>query len=205
MVEAYWDTYDLPDESFKHRKRHLPMRKGTEYKDAVKNGKIAKAVKFPDFLDDVLEKEYGMLENNERRECIEDILDLKSQATLKEDIEGIIEGKVSERTIKTAKYFLQDKVLQIGYTQAESTYYEFMKKELCKIICMSIRKANMVQGADYELQTEQLKEIFTDLDYLKIVDEQCNCSSDAQQGFIWVLNTSVFFVPDYSFDFVELS
>lgn len=206
MVESYWDTYDMPGESFKYRKRRLPMRRGNAYKTAVKNTKIALAVKFPAFLDDVFEKEYGISDVDIRKDCVERILSLSSQVTLAEDIEEILRnGKTSERNIKTAKAFLQDKILRIGYTQEKITYYAFMKKELCKIICRSIRKANMVQGGEYELQPDQLKEVFTDLDYVRIVDEQCNCSSDEQNGFIWVLNTSVFFVPDYSFDFVELS
>lgn len=63
----------------------------------------------------------------------------------------------------------------------------------------------MVQGGIYELMPEQMNDVFADLDFVKIVEQQCECSNDAQQGFIWVLNTSVFFVPDYSFSLVTLS
>lgn len=205
MVESYWDTYDKPEESFEYRRKNLPMSKGVEYKNAVNNTKIALAVEFPGFLDDVLEKEFGINDEKNRMNCVSRILCLNSHEKLKEEIEIILKGKTSERNIMTAKHFLQDKMLKIGYLQAGSTYYEFMQKVLCRIICMSIRKANMVQGGDYGLMPEQIKDVFADLDFVKIAEQQCECSNDAQQGFIWVLNTSLFFVPDYSFSFITLS
>lgn len=205
MVESYWDTYDRHEESFAYRKKNLPMRRGIEYKNAVKDTEIALAVKFPEFLDDVLERKFGVNDERDRKDCVSRILNLNSHAKLNEEIEVILKEKMSERNIMTAKYFLQDKILEIGYPQEGSTYYDFMQKVLCRIICMNIRKANMVQGGIYELMPEQMNDVFADLDFVKIVEQQCECSNDAQQGFIWVLNTSVFFVPDYSFSLVTLS
>ena len=205
MVESYWDTYDRHEESFEYRKKNLPMRRGIEYKNSVKDTEIALAVKFPEFLDDVLERKFGVNDERNRKDCVSRILNLNSHAKLNEEIEVILKEKMSERNIMTAKYFLQDKILEIGYPQEGSTYYDFMQKVLCRIICMNIRKANMVQGGIYELMPEQMNDVFADLDFVKIVEQQCECSNDAQQGFIWVLNTSVFFVPDYSFSLVTLS
>ncbi len=203
MVESYWDTYDLPDDSFVCRKVMLPLKKGEEYKNKVKHSLIANASEFPQFLNDVLAKEYGINDETIRKDCIEQILKLHSSEHLKDDIEKILFDKMENTRLQTAKYFLENKIIKVGYTEEQSTYFEFMRRMLSDIICKNIKKANYIQGNEYETVPEKLKSIFYNLDYVKIMDKQNTCSQDSENGFIWVLNTSVFFVPDYKFDLIE--
>lgn len=203
MVESYWDTYDLPNDSFACRRVMLPLEKGEEYKNKVKYSPIANASEFPQFLNDVLDKEYGINDETIRKDCIEQILKLHSSEHLRDDIERILFDKMETTRLQTAKYFLESKIIKVGYTEEQSTYFEFMRKMLSDIICKNIKKANYIQGNEYEIAPEKLKEIFYNLDYVKILDEQNTCSQDSENGFIWVLNSSVFFVPDYKFDLIE--
>lgn len=77
-----------------------------------------------------------------------------------------------------------------------------MRNEFCKIICRSIRKASLIQNGDYNISDAQLKQSLVDMDAVKILKEQNRCSKDEQNGFVWVLNTSVLLVPDYSYDLI---
>ena len=71
-----------------------------------------------------------------------------------------------------------------------------------KVICRSIRKASLIQNGDYNISDAQLKQSLVDMDAVKILKEQNRCSKDEQNGFVWVLNTSVLLVPDYSYDLI---
>lgn len=47
------------------------------------------------------------------------------------------------------------------------------------------------------------REYFERLDLTKILKEQNLVSTDQEKGFIWVLNTCVFFVAEYNFNLIE--
>ena len=53
----------------------------------------------------------------------------------------------------------------------------------------------------YDIASEVLKKIYHNIDYRAILLEQNRCSAGID-GFLWVLNTSVFFI-DYNFDLIE--
>ena len=67
---------------------------------------------------------------------------------------------------------------------------------------LSISKANMIQYGKYDVSSGMLKKIYSTIDYGAILREQNRCSAGID-GFLWVLNTGVFFVIDYNFDLIE--
>ena len=60
----------------------------------------------------------------------------------------------------------------------------------------------MIQSGQYDVPLETLKETYRGVNYSAVLREQNRCSSGTK-GFLWVLNTSVFFVIDYNFDLIE--
>ncbi len=128
---------------------------------------------------------------------------LKESDTLLGSIQSILAGKAAEDSLETKKRLIYEKIKEIGYTEQKTTYLAYMRNEFCKIICRSIRKANLIQNGDYNIPNTQLKQSLLNMDAMKILQEQNRCSKDEQNGFIWVLNTSVLIVPDYAFDLVK--
>lgn len=191
------------EEPFSQKKVMLPFKNGNAYKLKTKKSKIAQAVQFSEMLNDVLEKQYGIHDSKTRQECINQILSLKENDSLLDRIEEILRGKVDERLLKTAKDFVRDKVEKIGYSERSLTYIDFMRKEFCEIIYRNIKKANLIQNDDYDIPCHSMKETLHNLDFPFILNEQNNCSRNEKNGFIWVLNTSVLPIPNYSFDLIQ--
>lgn len=54
----------------------------------------------------------------------------------------------------------------------------------------------------YHIQEDRYKEYFEGLDLTEILKAQNLASKDNERGFIWVLNTCVFFIADYNFRLV---
>jgi len=181
----------------------LPLKRGKSYKSQVANSPILKAVELPQRIDDILEKECEIGDDSVRKKCVEEILALKENDTLIENIENILTGKATEDSLETKKRLICNKIKEIGYTEQNTTYLAYMRNEFSKIICRSIRKVNLIQNGNYNIPNAQLKKSLLDMDAMKILQEQNRCSRDGQNGFIWVLNTSVLIVPDYAFDLVK--
>ena len=203
MVESYWDSFDSPNDPFQFKKVNLPFKNGNAYKLQAGKSMIAQHVQFPDRLDDILNKEYGICDEQERNDLITQILNLNCCDTLQSQLQSILKGHIDNGTLQTAKYFLQDKILKMGYTERRITYFELMREEFREIIYLNIRKANMIQGGEYDIPEQDLKESFHSLKPMEILEKQTICSKDEQKGFIWVLNSSVFIVPDYAFTLIE--
>ena len=203
MVESYLDSFDSSQKLFSEKKVLLPLKRGKSYKSQVANSPILQAVELPQRIDDILEKECGIGDDFVRKKCVEGILALKENATLLGSIQSILAGKAAEDSLETKKRLIYEKIKEIGYTEQNATYLAYMRNEFCKIIRRSIRKANLIQNGDYNIPNAQLKQSLMNMDAMKILQEQNRCSKDEQNGFIWVLNTSVLIVPDYAFDLVK--
>lgn len=203
MVESYLDSFDGLQQPFAEKRVLLPLKRGKSYKSQVANSPILKAVELPQIVDDILEKECGIGDDPIRKKCVEEILALKENDTLIENIQNILAGKATENSLETKKRLICSKIKEIGYTEQNTTYLAYMRNEFCKIICRSIRKANLIQNGNYNISDAQLKQSLIDMSAMKILQEQNRCSEDEQNGFIWVLNTSVLIVPDYAFDLVK--
>lgn len=202
MVESYWDTFDAPQQQFSEKKVMLPLKNGNQYKLRTAESLIAQAVELPQRIDNILEKECKVEDSKVRKRCVEEILVLRESHTLMECVQNILTEKAAEHSFETKTRLICDKIKRIGYTEQNTTYLAYMRNEFCKIICRSIRKASLIQNGDYNISDAQLKQSLVDMDAVKILKEQNRCSKDEQNGFVWVLNTSVLLVPDYSYDLI---
>ena len=89
------------------------------------------------------------------------------------------------------------------YASLGKTYYEYMRGIFNEIIAHNIRKGKMIQSGEYNFPKYDLEKCYEDLSFLDILDRQNIRSRDLEAGMIWVINTSVLFIPDYNFNLIE--
>lgn len=64
----------------------------------------------------------------------------------------------------------------------------------------NIEKAYVIQHEDRnDSNDRKLTEQFEQVDLSQILNVQNEVSQDMENGFIWVLNTCIFLIPDYNF------
>ena len=75
-----------------------------------------------------------------------------------------------------------------------------MREVIGEIVCHNIEKAYVIQHEDRnDSNDRKLKEQFEQVDLSQILNVQNEVSQDMENGFIWVLNTCIFLIPDYNF------
>ena len=203
MIESYQHLCKLPDYDYENRKIPVSMQPGKVYKTLVESESIiGTGVDFPHRVDDLLEYHFGVSGENERQECCEKILNISSECEVDVAVQNALQGIVDEQNLQTAKYQLINWVKKQGYIFSNQTYWAFMRDILKQIVRHNICKANKIQYDQYQIEDALYKENFQRLDLIEILNEQNRISKDEQQGFIWVLNTCVFYIADYNFGLV---
>ena len=66
-----------------------------------------------------------------------------------------------------------------------------------------IKKKNWLQNGQIDIEIDKYKKCFERMDLMEILKVQNTFSQDEIQGYIWVLNTCVFFVADYNFSLLN--
>ncbi len=82
------------------------------------------------------------------------------------------------------------------------TYWKYMRGVLKQVIYHNISKANRIQYGQYQIPENKYKEYFERLDLIEILKVQNSASKDSITGFIWVLNTCIYFIAEYNFRLV---
>ena len=72
-----------------------------------------------------------------------------------------------------------------------------------QIICHNICKADKIENKEMADQ-EELREKFERIDLIQILNLQNEANKNEETGFIWVLSTCTFLIPDYSFRLVAM-
>ncbi len=106
----------------------------------------------------------------------------------------IMEGN----TKKTLKYQMKDWIVKMGYIHSGQSYWEYIRHTFKEIIFHNIHKANWLQNGQIDIEIDKYKKCFERIDLMEILKMQNTFSQDEIQGYIWVLNTCVFFVADYN-------
>ena len=119
-------------------------------------------------------------------------------------IQGILYGVVEDANLQMAKYQIKDIITKLGYVHNGQTYWNYMRSIFIQIIYHNICKANKIQNNQDEIEETEIKQCFEELDLTEILRVQNMTSQDAYTGYIWVLNTCVFFVPEYNFALVAV-
>lgn len=203
MIESYQHLHiPLPDVEYKDSLVSVKIKPGKEYKKIIKDYDISNRVKFLTKIDDILKKKYDVQIEALRIQCVNNLLSISTSDHLTEKVEQILKGFLKEEYIQTAKYLLCDKISKMGYLEHGYSYWEYMREIFRKIILQNVCKANKIQCGKYDISREEYKDCFDKLDLSKILHEQNEMSRDNENGFIWVLNTCVFIIPDYHFDLV---
>ena len=203
MVESYQHLYQIPDEGYEERYVAASMTSGAEYKHMVSNTFIAGLINLPIKLGEILSDRFHVSDEEKCQRCVEDLLNLNEKETLLEKIGEILTGVVAEDSLMTAKFQMRATLEEKEHMNQGLTYYEYMKWLFRQIIIHNIKKANKVQNGVYEMELQDMKKQFFTLELEEILKKQNNASRDVQEGIIWILNTSVFFVPEYSYDLLD--
>lgn len=203
MIESYQHLLAIPDSDYADRSVPVNLQPGLQYKNLVKNTMVSNIVRLPLKLKEILAERFHVTDEEVCAQCVEGLLSIKETNFLLEQIETILSGVVMGRSLVTAKYQLADTLQQCGYLSAGLAYYRYTRYLFAHIIRHNICKANKILRGMYEIESGLLKDCFISLDLKEILRVQNNVSRDKEQGFIWVLNTYVFFIPDYNFQLLE--
>lgn len=203
MVESYRDLSSLSDETYEHRHVSTSIQSGAEYKNLVKDTLIAKAVHLPIKIKEILEERFKVSDELLCKQCVESLLGVNSEEKLLEKINSILSKVLEGNNLLTASHQMYDIIQKCGYAKKQLSYYEYMRTIFVHIIVHNICKANKIQRGEYHIEENLLQECFETLELEQILIEQNQVSRDEENGFIWVLNTCVFFVPDYKFQLIE--
>ena len=203
MIESYRHLCQLPDGNFAERKITVSLQPGKEYKALVEQESIlGSKVDFPHRIDDLLEKHFGVSDVEKREKCCNEILEISSVNSIENVIDNVLQGVVAEHFLSTAKYQLVDWVTKQEYIHMNLTYWQYIRGVLKHVIYHNISKANRIQYGQYQIPENKYREYFERLDLTEILKVQNLASKDNITGFIWVLNTCIFFIAEYNFRLV---
>ena len=203
MIESYRHLCQLPDGNFAERKFPVSLQPGKEYKALVEQETIlGSKLDFPHRIDDLLEKHFGVSNVEKRKKCCNEILEISSVNSIENVIDNALQGVVAEHILSTAKYQLVDWVTKQEYIHMDLTYWQYIRSVLKHVIYHNVSKANRIQYEQYQIPKNKYREYFERLDLTEILRVQNLASSDNITGFIWVLNTCIFFIAEYNFRLV---
>lgn len=203
MIESYRHLSQLPDDGFAERKIPVSLRPGKEYKALVDQETIlGSKFDFPHRIDDLLEKHFGVSDVEKRKKCCDEILEISSVSSMDDGIENALQEVVAEHILLTVKYQLADWVTKQGYVHMNLTYWKYIRGVFRQVIYHNISKANRIQYGQYQIPENKYKEYFERLDLTEILKIQNLASKDSTTGFIWVLNTCIYFIAEYNFRLV---
>lgn len=200
MIESYQHLCKLPDEGYSNRRIPVWLQPGKEYKALVeKETMLGSLVDFPHRMDDLLEDRFHVENRVKREMCCEEILEISDVRKIDESIYKALDGVIAASNLQTARYQLMDWVKRQNYVNRNQTYWEYMRHIFQQVIEHNICKANKIQYHQYGILEEKYRECFERIDLTEILKIQNRASQDETEGFIWVLNTCVFFVAEYNF------
>ena len=200
MIESYRHLCQLPDDDFAERKIPVSLQPGKEYKALVEQETIlGSKIDFPHRINDLLEKHFEVSDVEKRKKCCNEILEISSVSSMENVIDNALQGVVAGHTLPTVKYQLVDWVTKQGYVHTNQTYWEYMRDIFKQVIYHNISKANRIQYEQYQIPENKYKEYFERLDLTEILKVQNFVGKDSAIGFIWVLNTCIYFIAEYNF------
>lgn len=204
MIESYQHLCKLPDDEYAERKISVSLQPGKKYKELVRKETILSAlIDFPHRVDELLKKEFGLSDEEDRKRCRDGILKIAETDNIDEAIYETLQCLVEENELTTAKHKLAKWIKEQKYVHEHQTYWIYMRRVLRQIIEHNICKGNKIQYARYQIPEGKYREYFESLDLTEILKEQNSVSTDQEKGFIWVLNTCVFFIAEYNFNLIE--
>lgn len=198
MVESYQDLIRIPDSTYKDRKVSITMKKGSEYKNLVKKRFISKAVSLPEKMREILINRFGIDNPDKIQHHVDKLLDISTEANIDSNIENILAETIEGKQLLTAKGQFTALLKSMEYLKSNINYWTYMRSIFKQIIIHNICKANMIQNNNYEVDPSEYQSCFHNIDLQDILNKQCLTSQDQTDGYISVLNTSIFIIPTYN-------
>lgn len=200
MIESYQHLNSIPDHDYIERIIPVSLQPGSRYKALVnRETAVGKIVDFPHRVDDLLKEHCGIEDNVAREECCHAILDISDHKAICDKLWEAIQKAGVGNLGETLHRQLEDWVTRLGHIQAGLTYWTYMRGIFIKIFYHNICKANRIQNGRTSIPEDRYREYFDSLDMTEILKIQNDASRDTDRGYIWVLNTCIFFVAEYNF------
>lgn len=117
-------------------------------------------------------------------------------------VRALPDHEYADRKIPVSLQPGKDWLTKAGYIHFGYTYWTYMRGVFSEIIRLNICKANKIQNNQNQIDENNYKGVFEELDFTEILKVQNLASLNMDTGFIWVLNTCVFFVAEYNFALV---
>ncbi len=204
IFEEYGEDWDeLEVDLVKIISISVTLKKGKFYKNSLNCYFVTKMTNLSTKIDEILAQKYEIKDCDMRNNCKEQLMMLHNSTSLEQRVEEILSSVLNGKNLQSARHHLIDLIGNANFCNEDINYYEYMRKLFVDIIKHNIRKANKIQGGVYSFPDEQIRDIYFDLDFVKILKEENKLSRDAIKGIIMVLNTSIFFVTDYKFSLIE--
>lgn len=200
MIESYQHLKTLPDYEYAERKIPVSLQPGRKYKALVeKETAVSQIIELPHKIDDLLAGCFGILDAQMRENCRNAVLELADKKDMDNGLQTIVQEVVTDDRQSTLKYQLRDWIVRVGYAYAGKTFWQYIRNVFQEIICHNICKANRIVNGQYQIEQENYRSCFEKLDLTEILQIQNTASRNSDTGYIWVLNTCVFFVAEYNF------
>lgn len=204
MIESYEHLKSLPDPNYSERKIPISLQPGKKYKALVRNETVIESVfSFPHRINDLMDKRYGITNAEIRQKCCDDILNISDGVNLEDKLMAILQDAIASSEQSTLKHQLRDWVSKVGYPYCGLSYWQFARNIFVDIVYHNIYKANRIQTNCSDIESNLSKDCFEQIDLSKILTIQNELSQDSVTGYIWVLNTCVFLIPDYNFALLQ--
>lgn len=204
MIESYLHLKALPDNGYAKRKIPVSLQPGRKYKALVKaETVIEQFVKFPNRIDELFCSLFETCDLQKKDKCFDAVLNISNEKNVEEMLQDILQGQIEDTQLKTIKYKLNDWIQKAGYIHTGQTYWKYMREIFKQIVYHNICKANRIQNNQYQIEDTLYKKYFDKLDLCEILRIQNQASQDEQNGFIWVLNTCIFFIAEYNFSLLK--
>ena len=145
-----------------------------------------------------MKEHFKIADDEKRRECCEKIFALKSEENLHEQIHTILSGIIKAEYADTAKYQLAYMIKRVKYAKSGQTYWRCMRNIFKQIILHNVFKAVKLQYNIEITDKEKYRDNFERIDPNIILNIQNTVSKNNESGFIWILCTCVFLVPEYN-------
>ncbi len=201
MIESYKHFNCIPDAGYENLTAKVTLQPGFQYKNLVRNLYVDKLVNIPTKIEVSLKNCYGINEIEECKIYAKQLLDITDQKHLQKKIHTIFFNILSLSDLIKAENHFSKLLLNTEHITNNMSYYDYMRNILRQIVIHNIVKGNKIQST--YLDTKNYKNLYELLDLNEILKEQNNVSRDEVLGYIWVLNTCVFIIPDYNFKLIQ--
>lgn len=201
MLESYQHFSCLPDSNYENLTVDVTLQPGSQYKKIVCNSFINKLVHIPHKIERLLFKYYDIRDIETCKLYAKNILDISSSKDIPGQINRILSGYLIPSELNRAINHLNNLLECFEHIKSNMSYYEYMRYVFKQIIIHNINKGSKILKISMDKNDSET--IFELLDLNEILKEQNVVSKDETCGFIWVLNTCVFLIPDYNFKLID--